>query len=531
VDYNDISATILPEFKEAEITIGRVLDDKKKKKLEKTMLLHPKRIEVIAKCILDVFNAKTHRNENYLHKKKNVSGFNAMLAVQSIDAAKLYYEALNKLQEDLAENKRLRIATIYSFSANEVQAAIGEIADENFEPSALDSSAKEFLDKVMVDYNVNFKTNFSTEGTGFQNYYKDLSQKVKAKEIDLLIVVGMFLTGFDAPTLNTLFVDKNLRYHGLIQAFSRTNRILNKVKTFGNIVCFRDLEQATNEAISIFGDKNSINVILEKSYKEYMEGFTDEITEKTVRGYKGICDELLEKFPDPTKIYLDIEKKEFVQLFGELLKSENILKNFDEFEEFEPIISEGQMQDMRSVYVDIKEEIHNRGDNSAQSEIDFSDVEFQVDLLKTEEINLDYILALILKKSQDNEDMETMKADIHRIIRSSIGTREKEGLVISFIENVDFSKVKTNEDILSAFYEYAKKEKENCISELVENEKLKDGSKRFIEKSIEKGFAPSGGAELDELLPPTSRRAGAREAKKQSVLEKIQKLVSIFIDI
>ena len=297
----------------------------------------------------------------------------------------------------MPEEKRLKIATIYSYAANEEQRAIGEIIEEDFNVSAMESTAKEFLEKVIADYNHNFKTNFSTDRNEFLNYYKDLSLKVKEKKVDLLIVVGMFLTGFDAPTLNTLFVDKNLRYHGLIQAFSRTNRILNKVKTFGNIVCFRDLETATKDAIKTFGDENSVNIILEKSYSEYINGFRDEDTGKVVKGYIDICNEIIEKFTDPTEIVLDADKKEFVQLFGELLKSENVLRNFDEFESFEKIISDRQMQDMRSVYADIRESIIKPGDrNKNIPQIDFSDIEFQIDLLKTDEINLDYILALIL---------------------------------------------------------------------------------------------------------------------------------------
>lgn len=253
----------------------------------------------------------------------------------------------------MPEEKKLKIATIYSFAVNEEQRAIGEISEENFDVSAMDYTSKEFLDKVITDYNGYFKTNFSTNGNEFQNYYKDLSAKVKHKEIDLLIVVGMFLTGFDAPTLNTLFVDKNLKFHGLIQTFSRTNRILNKVKTFGNIVCFRDLEKATRDAIKTFGDENSVNIILEKSYEEYIHGFTDKETGTVIKGYIEICNELITKFPNPTEIVRESDKKEFVMLFGELLQAENILRNFDEFENFERIISERQMQDMKSVYVDI----------------------------------------------------------------------------------------------------------------------------------------------------------------------------------
>ena len=527
VDYNDIRA----KFKAAETET----DDKKLKELEKRMLLHPERISKIVEYILKVYNTKTHRNEYYNIKQKRLNGFNAIFAVQSVEAAKLYYEEFQKQQENLPEEKRLKVATIYSFAANEERNAIGDIPDENFEPSAMESTAKEFLDKVISDYNDYFKTNFSTNGSEFQNYYKDLSKKVKDKKIDILIVVGMFLTGFDAPTLNTLFVDKNLRYHGLIQAFSRTNRILNKVKTFGNIVCFRDLEKATKNAIKTFGDENSVNVILEKSYNDYIKGFKDEETGKSVKGYIDLCNEIVKKFPKPVEIEKNQDKKEFAELFGELLKTENILKNFDEFENFEKIISDRQMQDMKSVYVDICEEIRNAGkddqNNSNEQGIDFSDIEFQIDLLKTDEINLDYILELILEKTKEHDDIEILKSEIRRIIRTSLGTRAKENLVINFINKTDLKKLKNNGEILDAFYKYAKEEKKEKIDELVKDENLKEDSRRFIEKSINKGFVDYAGSELDSILPPTSRRKGAREVKKQSVLEKIQKMVEIFIGI
>ena len=448
VDYNDIRA----KFKAAETET----DDKKLKELEKRMLLHPERISKIVEYILKVYNTKTHRNEYYNIKQKRLNGFNAMFAVQSVEAAKLYYEEFQKQQENLPEEKRLKVATIYSFAANEERNAIGDIPDENFEPSAMESTAKEFLDKVISDYNDYFKTNFSTNGSEFQNYYKDLSKKVKDKKVDILIVVGMFLTGFDAPTLNTLFVDKNLRYHGLIQAFSRTNRILNKVKTFGNIVCFRDLEKATKNAIKTFGDENSVNIILEKSYNDYINGFKDEETGKSIKGYVSLCNEIVEKFPKPVEIEKTQDKKEFAELFGELLKTENILKNFDEFENFEKIISDRQMQDMKSVYVDICEEIRNAGkddqNNSDEQGIDFSDIEFQIDLLKTDEINLDYILELILEKTKEHDDIEILKSEIRRVIRTSLGTRAKENLVINFINKTDLKKLKNNGEILDAFY-------------------------------------------------------------------------------
>ena len=525
VDYNNIKA----KFKSVETEE----DETKLAQIERQLLLHPERISEITKYILRVFDTKTHRNEYYDVKKRRLNGFNAMFAVQSVEAAKLYYEEFQKQQANLSEDKKLKIATIYSFAANEEQATKGEILDENFDPSAMDLTAKEFLNNAIQDYNNYFKTNYSTDVKEFQNYYKDLSLKVKNKEIDLLIVVGMFLTGFDAPTLNTLFVDKNLRYHGLIQAFSRTNRVLNKVKTFGNIVCFRDLEKATKEAIKTFGDKNDINIILEKSYEEYIDGYVDEETGKKIRGYVEICNEIVEKFPEPTEIELEKDKKEFVELFGEVLRAENILRNFDEFENFEKIISDRQMQDMKSVYVDIRESIINRDkkDKNNIEQIDFSDIEFEIDLLKTDEINLDYIIALILEKAQENKDIDSLKDEIRRIIRSSLGTRAKEELIMDFINKTNLSELKTTDEILEAFYTFAKKEKIIQIDELIEDEKLKEDSKRFIEKSIEKGHVDYAGGELDSIIPATSRRQGAREKKKETILDKIRKVVEIFKEI
>lgn len=522
VDYNNI----IPKFKSVETEC----DDKQIAHLDSKMLLHPERISEITKHILKVFDTKTHRNEYYDLKYRRLKGFNAMFAVQSVEAAKLYYEEFERQQSCLPEDKRLKVATIYSFAANEEQRIIGEISEETFDISAMDSTAKDFLEKVISDYNAHFKTNFDINGNGFQNYYKDLSFKVKDKQIDLVIVVGMFLTGFDAPTLNTLFVDKNLRYHGLIQAFSRTNRILNKVKTFGNIICFRDLEKATKNAIKTFGDENSVNIILEKSYEKYINGFKDQETGKTIKGYTEICNEIINKFPEPTEIVLDVDKKEFAELFGELLKVENILKNFDEFESFSKVISDRQMQDMKSVYVDIRESIIN-SKHSESVQVDFSDLEFQIELLKTDEINLDYILALILEKSKENDDIDVLKLEVRRVIRSSIDTRAKEDLIMKFINNTRLSVLKNTDDILEVFYRFARNEKDSRIKALIEKEKLKVDSERFIEKAICKGYVEYAGDELDRMIPPTSRRQGAREKKKESVLEGIRDLVEVFMGI
>ena len=526
IDYNSIN----PKFKSSE----EETDDEKLKSLENKMFLHPERITEITKYILDKFDLKTYRNTQYTVKDKRINGFNAMFAVQSVDAAKMYYEEFKKQQANLPEDKKLKVATIFSYAPNEERAS-GEIEEESMSSSAMSTTAKQFLTNVVEDYNSFFQTNFTIEGNGFENYYKDLSSRVRNKEVDLLIVVGMFLTGFDAPTMNTLFVDKNLRYHGLIQAFSRTNRILNKMKAFGNIVCFRNLEKATKDAIKVFGDENSINVIIERSYDEYINGFTDEDSGVVFKGYKELCEEIIEKFPDPTEIKLEKDKKEFVKLFGEILKRENILRNYDEFSSFEKIISERLKQDMTSTYIKIKEERISQKPPIIDPDgpiIDFSDVEFHIDLLKTEEVNLDYILALILEKAKEQgTNNETLKEEIRRLIRSSLGTRAKEELIIEFINRTDLTKFDENEDILEAFYEYAKIEKEQKINELIYEENLKEKSKKFIEKSISRGYVTQGGTELDDVLPPVGRRGGAREAKKQSVLSKLKDIVKVFVGI
>ena len=526
IDYNSIN----PKFKSSE----EETDDEKLKSLENKMFLHPERITEITKYILDKFDLKTYRNTQYTVKDKRINGFNAMFAVQSVDAAKMYYEEFKKQQANLPEDKKLKVATIFSYAPNEERAS-GEIEEESMSSSAMSTTAKQFLTNVVDDYNSFFQTNFTIDGNGFENYYKDLSSRVRNKEVDLLIVVGMFLTGFDAPTMNTLFVDKNLRYHGLIQAFSRTNRILNKMKAFGNIVCFRNLEKATKDAIKVFGDENSINVIIERSYDEYINGFTDEDSGVVFKGYKGLCEEIIEKFPDPTEIKLEKDKKEFVKLFGEILKRENILRNYDEFSSFEKIISERLKQDMTSTYIKIKEERISQKPPIIDPDgpvIDFSDVEFHIDLLKTEEVNLDYILALILEKAKEQgTNNETLKEEIRRLIRSSLGTRAKEELIIEFINRTDLTKFDKNEDILEAFYEYAKIEKEQKINELISEENLKEKSKKFIEKSISRGYVAQGGTELDDVLPPVGRRGGAREVKKQSVLSKLKDIVKVFVGI
>ncbi len=549
VDYNDVR----PKFK----SIEREQDEKKLTAAEtKEALLHPERIKEISQYILDNFRVKTHRTH------VGAKGFNAMFAVSSVDAAKLYYESLNSLQNGC--EKPLKIATIFSFAVNEEQNAIGEIPDETFEPTAMDSSAKEFLAFAIAEYNKMFQTTFGVESKEFQNYYRDLSNRVKNQEVDLLIVVGMFLTGFDAPTLNTLFVDKNLRYHGLMQAFSRTNRIYDSTKTFGNIVTFRNLEQATIDAIKCFGDDNTRNIVLEKSYKEYMEGFKDLATGEICRGYVDVVKELNSRFADVDEIVTEKDKKEFVKLFGEYLRIENVLQNYDEFtclkalqkvdlsdpedvKEFKAayfvsdedlkamqsidVLAERTIQDYRSAYNDIREWIRREkeGRDKEKSKIDWDDVVFEVDLLKSQEINLDYILELIFEKNQNIKDKGALVEEMRRIARSSAENRAKESLIVDFINQTSLDEIKDKASVLDAFYQFAQKEQKKEAEDLIREEQLnEDAAKRYILASLKKEYASENGTGLNEALPKMSPLNPKYHAKKQSVLEKISAFVEKF---
>ena len=549
VDYNDVR----PQFKAIETE----QDETKLSAAEnKQALLHPDRIREITQYILNNFRQKTHR----LHAGNK--GFNAMFAVSSVDAAKLYYECFRNLQKN--SDKPLRVATIFSFAANEEQDAIGDIQDESFDVSAMNSSAKEFLSAAIADYNALFKTNFSVDSNGFQNYYRDLAKQVKAKEIDLLIVVGMFLTGFDAPTLNTLFVDKNLRFHGLMQAYSRTNRIFDATKTFGNIVTFRDLERATIDAITLFGDKNTKNVVLEKSYKEYMEGFTDAATGEARRGFMDVVAELEQRFPDPSAIEKESDKKAFVKLFGEYLRLENILQNFDEFaslkalqsldlndsvavEAFKAkhylndddlaalqtiqIPSDRKIQDYRSTYNDIRDWLRREkgGNNQDQSNIDWSDVVFEVDLLKSQEINLDYILELIFEHNKQTKNKVALVEEVRRLIRASLGNRAKESLIVNFINQANLDEIPDKAGVIEAFFTYAQAEQQREAQELIAAESLNaDAAKRYIATSLKREFASENGTELNAVLPKMSPLNPQYLTKKQSVFQKIAAFVEKF---
>ena len=552
VDYNDVR----PQFK----AIESELDEKKLSAHEnKQALLHPDRIREISQYILDHFRQKTHRLQ------AAAKGFNAMFAVSSVDAAKLYYESLQDLQK--GRDKPLKVATIFSFAANEEQDAVGEILDESFDVSAMSSSAKECLSAAIADYNALFKTNFSVDSNGFQNYYRDLALRVKNQDIDLLIVVGMFLTGFDAPSLNTLFVDKNLRYHGLMQAYSRTNRIYNATKTFGNIVTFRDLEQATIDAITLFGDTNTRNVLLEKSYKEYMEGFTDVVTGEARRGFVEVVAELEKRFPKPDEIIKESDKKAFAKLFGEYLRVENVLQNYDEFatlkalqgfdtqdaEAFEAFkaqhhVSDAdwvtlqaiklpavrQIQDYRSTYNDVRDWLRREksGAEKEKSTIDWDDVVFEVDLLKSQEINLDYILELIFENSRKVKDKAALVEDMRRVIRASLGHRAKESLLVDFINQTDLGKIGDKASVMDAFYSFAQAEKQREAQDLINAESLNaEAARRYMTTSLKREFASDNGTELNALLPKMSPLNPQYLTKKQSVFQKIAAFVEKFKEV
>ena len=549
VDYNDVR----PQFKALESE----QDEKKLNAAEnRQALLHPERIKEISQYILTNFRKKTHRQH------MGSKGFNAMFAVSSVDAAKLYYESLKDLQKN--SDKPLKIATIFSFVANEEQDAVGDILDESFDVSAMNSSAKAFLNAAIADYNGYFKTNFGVDSNGFQNYYRDLAKQVKAKQIDLLIVVGMFLTGFDAPTLNTLFVDKNLRYHGLMQAYSRTNRIYDATKTFGNIVTFRDLEKATVDAITLFGDKNTKNVVLEKSYKEYMAGFTDVVTGEARRGFVEVVQELTQRFPDPSTIEKEADKKAFAKLFGEYLRVENVLQNYDEFaslkalqdvdlkdadavEAFKiahylndddlatlqsiPIPAERKIQDYRSTYNDIRDWLRREksANQKEQSTIDWDDVVFEVDLLKSQEINLDYILELIFEHNKKTKSKSDLVDEVRRVIRASIGNRAKENLLVDFINQTDLDQIGDKASVIEAFFTFAQAEQQRDADELITSESLNaEAAKRYITASLKREYASENGTELNSILPKMSPLNPQYLTKKQNIFQKISAFVEKF---
>ena len=471
------------------------------------------RIAKVVEYIISHFDQKTMRNSLYDLKGKRLNGFNSIFAVSSIPVAKKYYLEFKKQLEKT--QKDLTIATIYSFAANEEDTADGILDDEGFETELLDQSSREFLDFAIGEYNKKFKTNFSSEGNGFQDYYKDLSDRVKHREVDILIVVNMFLTGFDATTLNTLWVDKNLKQHGLIQAYSRTNRILNSVKSYGNIVCFRDLQQETNDAIALFGDKNASGIVLLKSYEDYYYGYTDE-NKKYHKGYEERIAELLQKYPLGQQIIGEQAKKDFIKDMGSILRLRNILFSFDKFEGNE-ILSQRDFQDYIGMYADLYEEFKKI---SKETESIKDDIVFEMELVKQVEVNIDYILMLVSKYHKTNCKDKEILGSINTAINSSLALRSKKELIEGFIDRIN-----VNNDIYKDWSAFVKEQKEHDLETLIEEENLNsEETRKFLDNSFRDGEVKTTGTDIEKILPPMRRFGGDNKTKrKQTIIEKISK--------
>lgn len=484
----------------------------------------PERISNIVKYIREHFDQKTKRNSFYQLKDRRLAGFNSIFAVSSIEVARKYYTEFQKQMMGLPSDKQLKVATIYSFGVNE-DPENGIIDDENLEDtSLLDQSSRDFLESAIQDYNRIFKTNYDTSSDKFQNYYKDVSQRVKDREIDLLIVVNMFLTGFDATTLNTLWVDKNLRLHGLLQAYSRTNRILNTVKTFGNIICFRNLEKATNESIALFGDKEAGGVVLLKTYDEYYNGYKK--GDKDIPGYADLVDDLQEKFPVGEQIIGEQNQKDFIKLYSAILKVKNILSTFDEFSGNE-ILSERDVQDYHSMYINLYNDF--RGKSKGDNENVNDDIVFEMELIKQVEINIDYILALIKKYHEGHLKDKEIVISINKAIDSSVELRNKKELIEQFIDSLTPS---TNVD--DDWHSFVDAKKVEELDQIINDENLdKEETYKFITNAFRDGYVQSTGTALSKVLPPVSRftPTGDRTKKRESVLEKLSSFFNKFWDI
>ncbi|WP_086304805.1 type I restriction endonuclease subunit R [Campylobacter devanensis] len=475
-------------------------------------LADDKRVKKIVEYIIEHFDQKTKRNSHYDLKGQRMSGFNSMFAVASIDMAKKYYLEFKKQLEE--KQKDLTIATIFSFSANEEDRVDGIIDDEGFETELLDKSSREFLDFAISEYNKKFKTNFSSEGNGFQDYYKDLSDKVKKREVDLLIVVNMFLTGFDATTLNTLWVDKNLKQHGLIQAFSRTNRILNSVKSYGNIVCFRDLQQETNDAIALFGNKNASGIVLLRSFEDYYYGYDDD--KKHIMGYEEKISQLIQKYPPDETIIGESAKRDFIISFGSILRLRNILSSFDKFKGME-ILSEGDFQNYLGKYEDLNDEFKSKSEDSESIK---DDLVFEMELVRQLEVNIDYILMLVTKYHKSNCKDQEIRNSIDISIRASMSLRSKKDLIDGFI-----NKINADTDVMTDWAKFVKEQKENDLKDLIKEENLKENETRnFIDHSFRDGQVKTIGTDIEKILPPMGRfNGGNRNERKQAIIEKLLK--------
>ena len=510
--------------------------------------LAPERIRLVTDYILTHFDQKTYRgSKTYtfsvlqniadvasasgraaieeIKQKQRVSGFNSIFAVSSVEAAKLYYA---EFQRQMAETpqRRLKVALIYSYGANEAETD-GILDEENSEDtSALDANSRDFLEKAIRDYNEMFHTNYSTDGDKFQNYYKDVSLRMKNKELDLLIVVNMFLTGFDATTLNTLWVDKNLKMHGLIQAYSRTNRILNSIKTFGNIVCFRNLQKRTDDAISLFGDKNAGGIVLMRGYKDYYFGYEDD-DGKYHPGYADMIKELTEKFPlTEERIVGEQKQREFIVLFGAILRMRNLLTSFDDFAGNE-ILSERDLQDYLGRYQDLRDEWKNRRPTGEKEDIT-DDIVFEIELIKQIEINIDYILMLVKKYHDSHCDDKEVLITIRKAVDASPELRSKKALIETFIAGIN-----DVDDVMLEWRAFVAEEKERQLSAIIREENLKDAeTRKFIEASFRDGSIKTSGTAIDKLLPPMSRFGGGNRAeKKQGVIDKLKTFFERFFGI
>lgn len=532
--------------------VGEDIDDEQVWDIarEKAMMA-PERIRLVTEYILNNFDRKTYRGDKtYIYntltnisevasgkngaveeikQKQRVSGFNSIFAVASVPMAKLYYQEFKK-QMEADPTKKLRIAIIYSYGANEAEydeGTSGILDEENSEDtSALDQSSRDFLDMAIKDYNEMFHTNYSTDSDKFQNYYKDVSLRMKNKELDLLIVVNMFLTGFDATTLNTLWVDKNLKMHGLIQAFSRTNRILNSIKTFGNIVCFRNLQKRVDTAISLFGDKNAGGIVLMKGFKDYYYGY-EGIDGKQYPGYMDMMDDLTYKFPlSEPQIIGEQNQKDFISLFGAILRMRNLLSAFDEFAGKE-MISERDLQDYLGRYQDLRDEWNERRKRGESTDI-IDDIVFEVELIKQIEINIDYILMLV-KKYHDNhcEDKEVL-VTIKKAIDASPELRSKKTLIETFIAGIN-----DVEDVMTEWHDYVAEKREEELVQIIKDEKLKEPeTRKFIENAFRDGEIKTTGTDIDKLMPPVSRFGGGnRAAKKQGVIDKLKSFFEKFFGV
>ena len=504
----------------------------------------PERIELVTRYILEHFDQKTYRGDKtYLFntltniaevasgkngaveeikQKQRLSGFNSIFAVASVDMAKLYYQEFKK-QMAADPAKRLRVATIYSYGANEEEAD-GILDEENSEDtSALDQNSRDFLEAAIRDYNETFHTNYSTDSDKFQNYYKDVSLRMKNKELDLLIVVNMFLTGFDATTLNTLWVDKNLKMHGLIQAFSRTNRILNSIKTFGNIVCFRNLQKRVDSAIALFGDREAGGIVLLHKFDDYYYGYTTQ-DGKDKPGYVDMINELTEKFPlSEPRIEGEQNQKDFIALFGAILRMRNLLLSFDDFKGRE-MISERDLQDYLGRYQDLRDEWVNRAKGEKEDITD--DIVFEIELIRQIEINIDYILMLVKKYHDSRCDDKEILVTIQKAVDASPELRSKKQLIETFIAGIN-----DVDDVMAEWQGFVAAEREKELVQIIQEEKLKEPeTRKFLENAFRDGEIKTTGTDIDKLMPPVSRfgGGGARAKKKQGVIEKLQKFFEKF---